>query len=176
MSFLIYIILISAIHYAKVIFDFNKDTDISQWQEVNDDVMGGISTSTMTLTPEGYGLFKGRVSLENNGGFCSVRYYFNKISTKAHSKVILKVKGDGKKYQFRIKRSRTDRHSYVAYFNTSGEWEDIEIKLEEMYPTFRGRDLDLPNFDHEYIEKVGILIGNKKPEQFDLLVDHISLK
>ena len=34
-----------------------------------------------------------------------------------------------------------------------------------MYPSFRGRKLDKPNFPKEYIEEIGFLIGNKKNEE-----------
>jgi hypothetical protein len=61
-------------------------------------------------------------------------------------------------------------------FETSGEWQEIEISLQEMYPSFRGRILDIPNFANEYIEELNILIGNKKKEKFKLLLDKIELK
>jgi NADH dehydrogenase [ubiquinone] 1 alpha subcomplex assembly factor 1 len=44
-----------------------------------------------------------------------------------------------------------------------------------MYPAFRGKKLDLPNFDHNYMEEIAFLIGNKKPEKFRLLIDQIEL-
>ena len=46
-----------------------KNIGIKNWNIVNDDVMGGISTSTMSLNKEKNLLFKGNLSLENNGGF-----------------------------------------------------------------------------------------------------------
>jgi len=38
---------------------------------------------------------------------------------------------------------------------------------EGLYPSFRGRKLDLPNFSHDYIEEIVFLIGNKKPENLN---------
>ena len=35
-----------------------------------------------------------------------------------------------------------------------------------MHPTFRGRKLDKPNFSDDHIEEIGILIGNKKEQEF----------
>ena len=43
-----------------------------QWSVVNDTVMGGRSSAQMSKAEEGW-VFEGRVSLENNGGFASVR-------------------------------------------------------------------------------------------------------
>ena len=44
-----------------------------------------------------------------------------------------------------------------------------------MYPSFRGRKLDQPDFDHKQIEEIAILIGNKRNEKFQLLIDKIEL-
>ncbi len=157
------------------IFKFNKLVSISDWRTVNDVVMGGKSSSEIYLNEQGKGVFKGYVSLENNGGFSSLRYQFNKMNTKPYSKIIVRIRGDEKKYQFRIKAKVTDKHSYTTVFNTSKDWEVIEISLSDMYPVFRGRKLDMPNYDGESIEEIAFLIGNKKAESFKLEIDTIVL-
>lgn len=158
------------------IFDFSKKSDTTNWEIVDDVVMGGRSSGTFHVNIEGNGVFEGRVSLENNGGFSSLRYRFDKISTKPYTKIMLKVKGDGKTYQFRIKGKSSDYYSYITYFNTTKDWETIEITLADMYPAFRGRKLDISNYDQESIEEIAFLIGNKKAEAFHLEIDAIVLK
>jgi len=158
------------------IFDFNTQSDIQDWLVTDDVVMGGISSGSFMLTDEGYGVFSGSVSLENNGGFSSVRYRFDKTTLKAYSKIIIKLRGDGKSYQFRMKSNSADSYSYISTFSTSGEWQEIEIPLKDIYPSFRGRKLDQPNFSNDYIEEIGFLIGNKKAEKFKLMIDKIELK
>jgi len=157
------------------IFDFDKESDIQNWIIVDDVVMGGRSSGTFKLNADGHGVFEGYISLANNGGFSSVRYGFEKIPVKEYTKIIITLKGDGKEYQFRVRASSGDYYSYIATFVTSGEWEEIEIPLEDMYPSFRGRRLDLPNFSDDYIEQITFLIGNKKQEKFKLLIDKIEL-
>ena len=49
--------------------------EIDRWQVVNDSVMGGISTSEVVEKRAGAVSFRGELSLENNGGFTSARYY-----------------------------------------------------------------------------------------------------
>ncbi len=44
-----------------------------KWRIVNDAVMGGLSSSTVSINNEGKILFSGNVSLDNNGGFASLR-------------------------------------------------------------------------------------------------------
>lgn len=159
-----------------VIFDFNKKSEIQDWLIVDDVVMGGESSGTFHLNTDGFGVFEGSISLENNGGFSSVQYEFPKKQINDYSKVIIKLRGDGKNYQFRIKSNSENSYSYIAPFMTSGDWEEIEIPLKDMYPSYRGRRLDLPNFSDDYIEEVTFLIGNKEKEQFKLLIDKIELK
>ncbi|RCS27737.1 CIA30 family protein [Polaribacter sp. WD7] len=160
----------------NILFDFNKNTNISKWRIVDDVVMGGKSSGNFRLNKEGFGEFSGKVSLENNGGFSSLRYGFDKKRISEYSKIILKIKGDGKAYQFRIKKDRVDAHSYIFSFQTQGNWETITVELSKMYPAFRGRVLEIPNFSSNFIEEIAFLIGNKKAENFQLLIDKIYLE
>ena len=159
-----------------VIFDFNKKSNVEDWVIVDDGVMGGRSKGNFKLSKDGFGVFEGKISLENNGGFSSLRYKFPKIETKEYSKVVLKLKGDSKQYQFRVKTNSGDYYSYITTFSTSGKWQEIEIPLKDMYPGYRGRKLDQPNFSGDYIEEIMFLIGNKKEENFKLLLDNLELK
>ena len=138
--------------------------------------MGGRSSGKFMINRDGHGEFSGFVSLENNGGFSSLRYRFDKSSVVDYKKVILRLKGDGKKYQFRIKASAYDRHSFIAHFKTDGSWQEIEITLRDMYPAFRGRRLTIPNFPGEQMEEIAFLISNKKEESFKLIIDSILLE
>lgn len=175
MKYLWCILLVLMPMQSKVIFDFNKDSDISGWQITDDVVMGGVSSGSFRLGPEGYGVFEGYVSLENNGGFSSVRYRFPKMKVSKEGNLVLKVKGDGKRYQVRVKDNSEIYYSYIAYFETTGQWQQIEVPLQEMYPSFRGRRLDFPNFPGGQIEEIVFLIANKKEESFRLLIDEVGV-
>ncbi|WP_290860648.1 CIA30 family protein [Flavobacterium sp.] len=159
----------------SLIYDFNKNSSPKDWRIIDDGVMGGLSQGKFSIDPDGNGVFAGTVSLENNGGFSSVRYQFDKIKVTKDSKVRIRLKGDGKEYQFRIKDKTSSYYSYITTFKTSGNWESIEIKLSDLYPSFRGRTLDLPNFKSDSFEEIVFLIGNKKNESFQLLLDKIEL-
>jgi len=160
---------------SPVIFDFNKKSDIKSWQVVDDIVMGGKSKGVFKLHPDGYGVFEGDISLENNGGFSSIQYRFDKIKVKPFNKISFRVKGTKNNFQIRVKESVQTEYSYIAEFSTSGDWEQIEITLNSMYPSYRGRKLDMPNFAHNQIEEITFLIGNSKTEKFQLLIDKIEV-
>jgi len=160
---------------SPLIFDFNKGQDINGWYVVNDGVMGGLSQGTFELNVAGHGLFKGSITTENNGGFSSIRYVFSKKDVSEFTHIVLKVKGDGSPYQFRIKESQRDRHSFIANFETTGAWETIKIPLHSFYPGFRGYKINIPNYSGLIMKEIGILRGNKKDDKFSLEIDSIYL-
>lgn len=173
---LLLFIILFPLPVTQTIFDFKKDADLQKWVIVNDVVMGGRSEASISLDPEGNGVYEGLVSLKNNGGFSSLRYNAPRTAIGEHSKVYLRLRGDAKAYQFRMKADREDRHAYVFRFPTTGEWQEIEIPLKDLHPTFRGRKLDMPNFENTHFEEIAFLIGNKKQEAFKLLIDKIELR
>jgi len=158
------------------LFNFDSKSDISNWRIVDDVVMGGRSNWYFKINDSGNGIFLGDVSLENNGGFSMVQYGFDTKKVSNYTKVCIKLKGDGKTYQFRIKENNSDYYSYVTSFETSKDWETIEITFNSMYPAFRGRKLDDANYSGEQMEMIAFLIGNKKAEAFNLEIDSIILK
>jgi hypothetical protein len=157
-----------------VLIDFNKNAK-ENWQIVDDVVMGGVSSGNFEINEEGHGLFSGNVSLENNGGFSSVRFDLPTMEVTEYSGVLLYLKGDGKPYQFRIRNSYLHQYTYSAKFSTNGDWQVIEIPFSSMIATFRGYRLDLPKYEGDKIEEIIFLIGNKREESFELLVDRIEL-
>jgi len=160
----------------KEIYSFTNKTKVNEWRVVNDGVMGGISSSYLILNEEGNGQFSGRVSLANNGGFASVQLD-KRIELEAENKfIVLRVKGDGKSYEFRLKSKTSQFESYVCQFNTLSEWEIIKLPISTFYPQFRGRKLSIPNFNFRIIEQVSFLIANKQEEDFKLLIDFIGLE
>lgn len=159
-----------------LLFDFSKDSVLTNWTVVDDVVMGGRSAGEFEINEEGHAVFQGKVSLENNGGFSSVRYRFSQKFIAGQTNILLRLKGDGRRYQFRVKSDKYDRHSYIYHFNTTGEWQTIEVPLFDMIPRFRGRVLNLPNYQGKLLEEIAFLISNKKAEAFKLEIDKISIK
>jgi NADH dehydrogenase [ubiquinone] 1 alpha subcomplex assembly factor 1 len=159
-----------------ILFNFTKDANMQNWFVVDDSVMGGVSAGKMSVNEEGHGMFQGHVSLDNNGGFSSIRYNAGRTNLKGHSKFVIKLKGDGKAYQFRVKTNSSDYYSYTVSFNTTNQWQTIEIPFSSMTPNFRGQTLNMANFPGDSLEEIGFLIGNKKAEDFKLEIDYISVQ
>lgn len=159
-----------------VLTDFSVETNSNAWRVVDDVVMGGRSQGDFRINSEGFAVFSGAVSLENNGGFSSIRHRFAAKDMQGVSKAILLLKGDGKKYQFRLKSNSYDRHSYIAHFETTGELQEIEIDLADMYPSYRGWKMNMPNYSPGQMEEIAFLISNKKAEQFRLEIHKILFR
>jgi hypothetical protein len=160
----------------KKIYTFSSQTNIKEWRIVNDGVMGGISNSSLMLTNAGHGKFSGHISLENNGGFASMQLNTSIQLKKENKFITLRIKGDGKRYEFRLKSDISQSESYVHAFSTSGDWETITLEIPEFYPQYRGRKLSIPNFHFNTIKQVSFLIANKQEENFELLIDWIALE
>jgi NADH dehydrogenase [ubiquinone] 1 alpha subcomplex assembly factor 1 len=174
MSYLLLLILGMLNHF--VIFDFNTNTKTNDWKIIDDGVMGGISKSVITIDEDGNGIFEGHVSLENNGGFSSVRHQFKTVDVSKSKRFILRIQGDGKSYQFRVKSQLNIYYSYKFDFKTNKDWQIIEIPFDELIPTFRGRTLDMSSFPNKAIEEVGFLVSNKKEEDFKLKIDFVKVE
>ena len=157
------------------IFDFSQETSSNGWYVVNDGVMGGLSQGQFSRE-NGVAIFKGNVSTDNNGGFTMIQNQFETIKTDKFAAFKIRLKGDGKDYQFRVRSDKNQQHSYVYQFSTTGEWQEISVPFSSLAPRYRGRSLEMTNFDGAKIEEIAFLIGNKKKESFTLILDRISVE
>jgi len=123
-----------------------------------------------------YAVFSGEVSLENNGGFSSLQYYFDPIDMSACRTAVIRLKGDGKRHQFLVEAERDARHYLVYEFETGVDWQTVEIPLAERVPACRGDRLDIPNFPGQILAQVRFFIANRKAESLRLEIDGIWLR
>ena len=154
--------------------DPSNDIGIDNWGIVNDGVMGGISKSNIYLNEANNIIFAGNVSLENNGGFASIRTGFDGNQLKETSTFLLKVKGDGNIYKFRL----TMKGSYANYsadFKTlKDQWMDIEIPIENFKPYYFGRSARAPRLKVHKVNSLGVLISDKQAGNFALEIEYVQ--
>jgi hypothetical protein len=86
----------------KVLFDFAGADAAKQWQTINDGVMGGVSEGKFQITDKKTLEFYGTLSLENNGGFTSVRSKAKKLGLKKGDALVARVRGDGREYSMNL--------------------------------------------------------------------------
>lgn len=159
-----------------VLFDF--DGNGPSWYTVNDGVMGGVSTSLVSTDPGTQRLtFSGNLSLENNGGFASIRSQKEVHDLSAFDGIALRVHGDGNIYRFRILTEETGSEiAYTALFKTKNDsWQDIYISFSEMIPIYRGFVVsELGSINPASIRSFGLMLADKQQGEFLLEVDWIS--
>lgn len=162
------------------VIDFSN-TSAASWQIVNDSVMGGISRSTLELHEDGFALFSGTVSLENNGGFASVRTQATApADLSGFDGLSVRVFGDGKTYCLRVKtvkNGRITRYSYEARFDTRpGEWQTHKLPYSEFKPVFRGNSVrGNPELNANAVIELGFMIQDGQEGPFRLGVSSISV-
>lgn len=150
---------------------------VRSWQLVSDEVMGGLSDGHFDPTDSGRARFSGTLSLKNNGGFCAVRTSNMDFGFAPFEGVVLRVNGDGRSYQFRVRNHTSlNEISYRAIFDTeTDQWVTVRIPFRSMSPVFRGRTISgQPLVDPSKIQQIGFLIADKKMGRFRLDVDWIK--
>ncbi len=153
----------------------SKDIGIKNWTIVNDDVMGGISNSTVLINDKKHLIFKGYLSLENNGGFASSRLDIGKNNLNGIKFFEIKLKGDGNNYKLRL-RQKNMRASYSCDFKSQkNEWIIVQLPVENFRPTWRGYTYsNYPNLDLDKVNSLSLQISDKQEGKFNLAVEYIK--
>ncbi|MBT8061192.1 MAG: CIA30 family protein, partial [Gammaproteobacteria bacterium] len=135
--------------------------DLAPWRVINDGVMGGVSSGRLAFDEDKL-VFSGELSLDNNGGFASVRRLVDQDLSGADSVTIV-VRGDGRRYQFRLRMNdRFDGVAWVSEFDTAANWQTVTLELSNFNPQFRGRRVsDAPDLIGADIRQIGFLLADK---------------
>jgi hypothetical protein len=153
------------------LFDFSDEQTAAGWFSIDDTVMGGVSSSGLEPTSDDSVVFRGNVSLENNGGFASVRSRPQVRDLRGYAGLALRVRGDGHRYKLNLKTDdRFDGILYRAVFDTRREeWQTISLRFEDFVPTFRGRTISGAGpLDLSRIVSFGLMISDKQAGPFQL--------
>jgi NADH dehydrogenase [ubiquinone] 1 alpha subcomplex assembly factor 1 len=109
-----------------MLVEFPDADSVAGWSIQNDTVMGGVSNSR-TEWVDGQLIFAGDLSLDNNGGFCSMRSPvsadFGALAAGATA-LTLTATGDDQVYLVQV---RTDRDLFVQRITVAGGTEDTYV-------------------------------------------------
>jgi monofunctional biosynthetic peptidoglycan transglycosylase len=155
--------------------------DPADWQTVNDDVMGGVSTSRVRAVPGGL-RFEGVVAFDFGGGFASARRDYALpagISEAAFAGFALSLRGDGKRYRLTL-FTRSDAtglrepYHYQAKFETTGTDQAIKIPLADFAARLRGHTVTAPPIAPSRMVALGLQISDRQEGPFALEVRSIE--
>ncbi|MFO0866577.1 MAG: CIA30 family protein [Gemmataceae bacterium] len=161
------------------LFDFTGPDAAKEWQTVNDGVMGGVSEGKFTITDQKTLEFFGTLSLENNGGFASVRTKVKKLGLEQGDTLIAKVKGDGREYTLNLYvNRRLIAFSYRATVQTKkDEWIEVRLPLDKFEAASFGRVVkDAGPVDPKEVNALGFMLSDKKAGPFKMEVEWIKVE
>lgn len=159
-----------------VLFDFASADAVKQWQTVNDGVMGGVSDGNVKVTDNRLE-FYGTLSLDNNGGFASVRTKARPLGLEDGDTIVARVRGDGREYSLNLYvEKRMMAFSYRAFVQTKQDsWIEVRVPLDKFEATSFGRVVkDAGTVNPREVNAVGFLLGDKKAGPFKLEVAWIK--
>ena len=162
----------------KIIADFSDSNVRSKWNITNDDVMGGVSTSKVSVSENNILIFSGEVSLENNGGFASLRSPIDDYDFNSYKGFIIRLKGDGKIYSLSFRQTKSFTGlNYSHKFQTEKDtWQVIKLPFDEFKLKYYGKlvnDFEPP--DKKLIKQLSILISDKQQGPFKIEIEWIGL-
>lgn len=161
------------------IFDFSEVEQVDVWRIVNDGVMGGVSDGQWYPEAE-YAVFEGDISLDNNGGFSSVRVAFRPVNMANYDGIALRVRGDGQTYAFGLRDANTRldyRYKFEAEpLGADDEWQTIYIPFDELTATYFGREYaGAPAFDPSVVRGMNLIISDEQEGAFRIEVASVAL-
>ena len=156
-----------------LVFDFSQG-GADRWEVVNDGVMGGRSKGFVEIESARL-RFHGEL-VTQGGGFTSVRSS-RSLDLSSYDGLEMRVRGNGRRFEVEI----NDGHRYGwrsvsrrAPFDTSDEWQTVQIPFSALRATVFGRVVDVPTVKLSDIERIGFYILDGKDGPFELEVESVS--
>jgi len=158
----------------RMLFAFD-DRASDPWCPADDGLMGGRSRSRFVFG-EGVATFAGVVSLEADGGFCSVRSPDLATGFGGGAGVSLLVRGDGKAYTFCLHtRALMPGMSYRCRFTPpAGEWAEVVLPFDQFVLMRFGFRVGVEPVNPAHVRGVSLMIADKQEGPFALEVARIA--
>jgi hypothetical protein len=162
-----------------LVFHFgNTPGKTNDWLVISDNVMGGVSQSTIEYKENSL-LLSGDISLDNYGGFSSVKTRFQQFDLSAYAGVRIRCKSSNQKFAITLEDSRnwTQPNYKGDFFNTREDnWEVITLYFKDFkaYQIGEPTGGNLEQNTLKNIVRIGIITTEKKEGPFSLEVDFIE--
>ena len=174
---MLWILLSLSMVQPQLTFDFGR-SDTNDWRPLVDGVMGGRSTGSIehgknTMT------FSGKLSLENNGGFSSVRSPWEEVDMTVYQEAAIRIKGDGRTYVFCLENASFPTPYYTWEIKTVvGEWIEITKPLRDFEQKMVGRKTGRTINEDQLatVRRVGLMLSDKNPGDFAVEIDYIRFR
>lgn len=155
--------------------DFGNVKAGSEWMVINDAVMGGRTVANKIFTDSSI-ILKGKLSLENNGGFSSLRAN-NTVDLSQYKTISITYKSDFD-FDFRLElyREYWMPNYKVALPKTQQQWVTKTYQLTEFSESIMGKNGKalITNLQLASVIRIGFITAEKRQENFELEVKEIQ--
>jgi len=158
-----------------LLFDFARPEDRLLFAPIDDAVMGGRSRSRLEAAPGG-AAFQGEVSLQDGGGFASIRSAPRPVDLSGRTGLALGARGDGHRYKLGIRTDAAfDGVTWQAGFAPPAlVWTEVRLPFSAFEARFRGRAAGAGPPDLRRVTTVGLLVADRQEGPFRLEVAWIA--
>jgi hypothetical protein len=138
------------------------------WEIVSDRVMGGVSGGSLQREDRlGHSalVLRGRVSLENQGGFLQMALDLaprgQVLDASPYRLIRMAVQGNGARYNLHLRTSELTQvqQSYRASFTAAPRWQVLDIPLSDFVPHRTSVDLNLAK-----LRRIGVVAIGQEME------------
>ena len=177
MKYILALLFTTSLMTAPLSFDFGTSCDTcDDWFVVLDGVMGGLSQGKVEQTTQSI-IFRGSVSLENNGGFASLRTPYQEYDLSEYKTVTVRYRSTGQDFGLTLNKYRRFwRPRYKTNLPiTGGEWQTLTCNLTDfgMYRLGQKMEGHPDKGDLSEIIRLGLISNTKAATDFEIEVDTI---
>ncbi|MEL6650441.1 MAG: CIA30 family protein [Bacteroidota bacterium] len=156
--------------------DFGNKKDGLQWRVINDGVMGGLSQAKIAFERNSVS-YRGKISLDNNGGFSSFRSPYARYDLSEYETVEIRFKSEGPTFGFTLE---TNSYFYLPYYKVvlqseSDDWQTRRFALRDFkaYQLGRPTGESLAEEDRAKVIRLGFINHDKIADAFAVEIDYI---
>lgn len=132
---------------STTLIDDRSGPDPAVWRFFTDGVMGGVSTGSMTAgaaAGRAALCLRGRVRLDNNGGFIQMALELSAPAPGSARGLELDVRGNGRRYGLHLRTTVMSLpwQAWRASFAATPAWQTLQLPFTDFTPHRTGGNLD----------------------------------
>ena len=161
------------------LIDFGNLAEKNQeWVLLSDNVMGGVTKSKIEYNINSV-LLSGDISLDNYGGFSSIKTKYKSFDLSTYMGVKIKFKSTNQKFAFTLEDDRNwTQPNYKHEFSAKKDdtWEEVIIYFKDFQEIVIGEPTGniMKSESLKNIVRMGIMTYEKKEGPFSLEVDYVA--
>jgi monofunctional biosynthetic peptidoglycan transglycosylase len=161
------------------IIDFgNSNGKNQEWMLLSDNIMGGNTKSKIEYTNNSV-LLSGNISLDNYGGFSSIKTKYKSFDLSKFTAIKIKFKSTKQKFAFTLEDNQNwtqPNYKYEFSAKKDDTWEEVTIYFKDFKEIIIGEPTGnlMKSKSLKNIVRMGIMTSEKKEGSFTLEVDYIE--